>query len=157
MVKAVVLMGVALVLAATPSRAEKPDAADSAKLQSCIKSAAGRERERCIGVVADPCADDDKAQSTADQVACAAREFAVWDDILNETFRRLRDKLDVKQRVKLRLMQRAWIDSRKRTCDFYWDFFQGTMASPMSAFCENRETARRALFLLGFLDNAEGR
>jgi uncharacterized protein YecT (DUF1311 family) len=157
MVKAVVLMGVALVLAATPSRAEKPDAADSAKLQSCIKSAAGRERERCIGVVADPCADDDKAQSTADQVACAAREFAVWDDILNETFRRLRDKLDVKQRVKLRLMQRAWIDSRKRTCDFYWDFFQGTMASPMSAFCENQETARRALFLLGFLDNAEGR
>jgi hypothetical protein len=31
------------------------------------------------------------------------------------------------------------------------------MASPMSAFCENRETARRALILLGFLDDAEGR
>jgi uncharacterized protein YecT (DUF1311 family) len=157
MVKVVTLICAALVLAATPSRAEKPDAADSAKVQSCIKSAEGRERERCIGVVADPCAEDDKAQSTAGQVACAAREFAVWDDILNETFSRLRDKLDVKQKVKLRLMQRAWIDSRKRTCDFYWDFFQGTMASPMSAFCENRETARRALFLLGFLDDAEGR
>lgn len=157
MLKAALLMGAVLALAPTPSRAEKPDAADSAKVQSCIKSAAGRERERCIGVVADPCADDDKAQSTADQVACAAREFAVWDDILNETFRRLRDKLDAKQKIKLRDMQRAWIDSRKRSCDFYWDFFQGTMASPMSAFCENRETARRALFLLGFLDNAEGR
>jgi uncharacterized protein YecT (DUF1311 family) len=157
MLKVVTLICAALVLAATPSRAEKPDADDSVKVQSCIKSAQGRERERCIGVVADPCADNDKAQSTADQVACAAREFAVWDDILNETFRRLRDKLDAKQKIKLRLMQRAWIDSRKRTCDFYWDFFQGTMASPMSAFCENRETARRALFLLGFLDNAEGR
>ena len=54
-------------------------------------------------------------------------------------------------------MQRAWIGSRDRTCAFYWDFFRGTMASPMSAFCNNRETARRALFLLGFLDNAEGR
>jgi uncharacterized protein YecT (DUF1311 family) len=155
--KAVLPMGLALALIATPSWAEKPDAADSAKVQSCIKSAEGRERERCIGVVADACAEDDKAQSTAGQVACAGREFAVWDDILNETFRRLRDKLDIKQKVKLRLMQRAWIDSRKRSCDFYWDFFQGTMASPMSAFCENRETARRALFLLGFLDNAEGR
>ena len=46
---------------------------------------------------------------------------------------------------------------RTRTCAFYWDFFRGTMAAPMNAFCNNRETARRALFLLGFLDNAEGR
>jgi hypothetical protein len=43
------------------------------------------------------------------------------------------------------------------SCAFDWDFFRGTMASPMNAFCNNRETARRALFLLGFLDNAEGR
>ncbi len=161
MVKAGLRLCVALAfaLAATPSRADKLDAADSAKVQSCVKSAgaAMRDRERCIGVVADPCAEKEDAQSTADQVACAAREFAVWDDILNETFRRLRDKLDTKQKIKLRLMQRAWIESRKRSCDFYWDFFQGTMASPMSAFCENRETARRALFLLGFLDDAEGR
>ena len=155
--KAGLLIGAALALAPTPSRAEKPDAADSAKVQSCIKSAQGRERERCIGVVADPCAEDDKAQSTADQVACAAREFAVWDDILNETYRRLRDKLDAVQKTKLRAMQRAWIDSRERSCAFYWDFFRGTMASPMSAFWNNRETGRRALFLLGFLDNAEGR
>jgi uncharacterized protein YecT (DUF1311 family) len=159
MVRAVLPMCIALALAVTPSRAEKPDAADSAKVQSCVKSAGAemRDRERCIGVVADPCAERDDAQSTADQVACAARERAVWDDILNETYRRLRDKLDAEQKVKLRLMQRAWIESRKRSCDFYWDFFQGTMASPMTAFCENRETARRALFLLGFLDNAEGR
>ena len=90
-------------------------------------------------------------------MACAAREFAVWDDILNETYRRLRDKLDAEQKNKLRIMQRAWIDSRTRSCAFYWDFFRGTMAAPMNAFCNNRETARRALFLLGFLDNAEGR
>ena len=63
----------------------------------------------------------------------------------------------IKDEAQMREMQRAWIESRKRSCDFYWDFFQGTMASPMSAFCENRETARRALFLLGFLDDAEGR
>ena len=156
---------VALLLTATTAQAEraksgtdKPDARDSAAIQDCIKSAAEpRQMERCIGIVADPCADRDDAKSTADQVACGAREHAVWDDILNETFRRLRDKLDAKQKIKLRDMQRAWVDSRDRTCAFYWDYFQGTIASPMSAFCNNRETAGRALFLLGFLNDAEGR
>jgi uncharacterized protein YecT (DUF1311 family) len=150
----------ALMLTATGSRSDtdKPDAADSATVQSCIKSASDRpQRERCIGIIADPCAEQPDAESTAGQMACAAREFAVWDDILNETYRRLRVKLDAEQKVKLRAMQRAWIDSRERSCAFYWDFFRGTMASPMSVFCNNRETARRALFLLGFLDNAEGR
>jgi uncharacterized protein YecT (DUF1311 family) len=158
-VKAVMLACAALLLAATAGRAEKADAGDSAKIQSCIKSAAGgpREQERCIGIIADPCADKDEARSTADQVACAAREQAVWDDILNETFRRLRDKLDAKQKARLREMQRAWIDSRARTCAFYWDYYQGTMAAPMNAFCRNRETARRALFLLAFLADAEAR
>ena len=150
----------ALMLTATGSRSDtdKSDAADSATVQSCIKSASNRsQRERCIGIIADPCAEQPDAESTAGQMACAAREFAVWDDILNETYRRLRDKLDAAQKIKLRAMQRAWIDSRERSCAFYWDFFRGTMASPMNAFCNNRETARRALFLLGFLDNAEGR
>jgi hypothetical protein len=116
MAKAVLLACAALVLGATSSLAGKPDAADSAKVQSCIKSAGAttRDRERCIGVVADPCADAPGAESTAGQVACAMREFAVWDDILNETFRRLRDKLDAKQKIKLRDMQRAWIESRLR-------------------------------------------
>ena len=48
----------------------------------------------------------------------------------------------------------AWLASRAATCNFYWDYYQGTMASPMNASCVNRETARRALFLLGFLLDA---
>ena len=156
-----VLACAVLMLAATASRCEtaKPDAADSAAVQSCIKSAAdGSQRERCIGIIADPCADQPDAQSTAEQVACAAREFAVWDDILNETYRRLRDKLDAAAEES-NCGHAARLDRfpRTRSCAFYWDFFRGTMASPMNAFCNNRETARRALFLLGFLDNAEGR
>ena len=100
----------ALLLAATASPCEtaRPDAGDSAAVQSCVKSAPDRpQRERCIGIVADPCADRPDAQSTADQVACVARESAVWDDILNETYRRLRDKLDAAQKIKLRKMQRG--------------------------------------------------
>ena len=105
----------ALMLTATGSRSDtdKSDAADSATVQSCIKSASNRsQRERCIGIIADPCAEQPDAESTAGQMACAAREFAVWDDILNETYRRLRAALDARQKVKLRGMQRAWIESR---------------------------------------------
>jgi uncharacterized protein YecT (DUF1311 family) len=160
-VKAALVAVVALLVAIATSRAEpaKPDARDSSAVQSCIKSVGANllRAERCIGIVADPCLKRPAAQSTAGQVACADRELVVWDDILNETYRRLRDKLDDEQKAKAREMQRAWIDSRDRTCGFYWDYFQGTMASPMGALCRNRETARRALFLLGFLNDAEGR
>jgi uncharacterized protein YecT (DUF1311 family) len=132
---------------------------DSQAIQDCIKSVRGAvtKAERCIGRVADRCLKRPGAVSTADMVACAGREAAVWDDILNETDRRLGDKLDAEQKIKLRDMQRAWIDSRDRTCAFYDDYHQGTIARPMSALCINRETARRALFLLGFLNDAENR
>ena len=164
--RSILAVPIALALTATAaqaerakSRADKPAARDSAAIQDCIKSATGGplQQERCIGIIADACLDRENAKSTADMVACAAREHAVWDDILNETFRRLRDKLDAKQKIKLRDMQRAWVESRDRTCDFYWDYHQGTIAAPMGALCQNGETARRALFLLGFLNDAEGR
>ena len=108
-----------------------------------------------IGVVADPCLK--QARSTADSNACAGRELAVWDSMLNDTYRRLGEHLDEQQKIKARDMQRAWIESRDKTCTFYWDYFQGTMASPMSSYCVVRETARRAMFLKFFLDESQGR
>src|SRR4051794_5467071 len=84
----VVLAGAVLMLAATASRCEtaRPDAADSAAVQSCVKSAGGgSQRERCIGIIADPCADQPGAESTAGQVACAAPGKAGWGDNPEET------------------------------------------------------------------------
>ena len=145
-------------LAVSPALAkDKPDARAAAAIQDCVKSkSATGMGETCIGIVSGPCLDKAADPSTAGMVACVARERAVWDDILNETYNRLRAKLDDKQQQKLRDMQRAWIAARDATCGFYWDFYQGTMASPMSAGCLNKETAERALFLLGFLNEAEG-
>jgi uncharacterized protein YecT (DUF1311 family) len=146
-------------LAVSPALAkDKPDARATAAIQDCVKSkSATGMGETCIGIVSGPCLDKAADPSTAGMVACVARERAVWDDILNETYNRLRAKLDDKQQQKLRDMQRAWIAARDATCGFYWDFYQGTMASPMSAGCVNKETAERALFLLGFLNEAEGK
>jgi uncharacterized protein YecT (DUF1311 family) len=90
-------------------------------------------------------------------IACDRREQAVWDNILNEAYRSLLAKLDETQQQKLRDMQRAWIASRDKSCSFFYDYFEGTMANPMIAACEARETGRRALFLLGFLNDAEGK
>jgi uncharacterized protein YecT (DUF1311 family) len=115
-----------------------PNARDVAAVQDCLKSQRGRDLkgERCIGVVVDPCLK--RARSTADQNACADRELRVWDDILNETYRRLGQRLDDDQKAKARDMQRAWIENRDKTCAFYWDFFQGTMASSMSSYWRPR-------------------
>jgi uncharacterized protein YecT (DUF1311 family) len=157
-----VIRGLLVVLAAlafSPALAkDKPDARAAAAIQDCVKSkSATGMGETCIGIVSGPCLDKAADLSTAGMVACVTRERAVWDDILNETYNRLRAKLDDKQQQKLRDMQRAWIAARDATCGFYWDFYQGTMASPMSAGCVNKETAERALFLLGFLNEAEGK
>jgi uncharacterized protein YecT (DUF1311 family) len=155
------LVATGVLMLAVPGIAQNPKQAgrDSKAIQSCIKSVKGAatKAERCIGTIADPCLRRPGALSNADMVECASREASVWDDILNETFRRLGDKLDAEQKVKLRDMQRAWIESRDRTCAFYYDYHQGSIAVPMSALCVNRETARRALFLLDFLNDAEGR
>ena len=149
-----------IVLLAAPALAQngKPDAKASATIQDCVKTkSATGTGELCIGIVSTPCLERDDTKSTADMTNCVSHEQAVWDDILNETYRRLRDKLDKEQQEKLREMQRVWITSRDKTCAFYWDFFQGTMATPMSAECTNRETAQRAIFLLFFLSDAEGK
>jgi len=151
----------AITIAPTPSvgvaQSATPSARDVAAVQNCLKSPRGRELkgERCIGVVADPCLKN--ARSTADHNACADRELAVWDAMLNDIYRRLGRHLDEEQQGKARDMQRAWIENRDKTCTFYWDYFQGTMASPMGSYCNVRETARRAMFLKFFLDESEGR
>ena len=156
MTRTAALLAVLLALPAMAARAAGPDVAATKTIEDCIKSAAPAGKpmtnaERCIGIVSHPCLDDKKTKSTADMNACVDRERAVWDDILNETYRQLAEKLDAGQKGKLRDVQRAWIASRDKTCGFYWDFYQGTMASPMASACVNRETAQRTLFLLGFL------
>ena len=149
---AFIMLGGGLLPAAAQTK--ETSARDVAVIQSCLKSKP-QAQDSCIGIIADPCLEKDETRSTADKNACTDRELAVWDDMLNDTFRRLRDKLDDQQKTKLRDMQRAWIAYKEKTCAFYWDYYQGTMASPMSSYCVTKETARRALFLGGFLEDAE--
>jgi len=133
----------------------KLSAEDSRAIQSCIKEkTANNEADRCIGIIANPCLDTPDGQSTHGQSQCYQREHLVWDDILNESYRRLQKELNEKQRKSLREVQRTWIEARKQQCGFYSDFHEGgTIAIPAYASCFNTETARRAIYLLNFLGN----
>jgi uncharacterized protein YecT (DUF1311 family) len=154
---AIAVTTLALMTTECLAQTDKPQPRDLTAVQNCLKSQRGKDLqgERCIGIVADPCLKS--ARSTADSNACADRERLVWDAMLNDTYQRLRDHLEEEQKTKARDMQRAWMESRDKTCTFYWDFYQGTIASPQAAYCMARETARRAMFLKFFLTESEGR
>ena len=81
---------------------------------------------------------------------CYEIEGSIWNDLLDQNYKRLLDTLDGEQAVKARAMQRAWIAYRDTTCQFYWDKIQGTMANHMKAACVAREPARRATLLAFF-------
>jgi uncharacterized protein YecT (DUF1311 family) len=156
---AALLVVLGLLSAPAFAQADKPNARDSAKIQDCVKTKTGHNWnwEKCIGLISEPCAKNEASMPSSEVIACYTREQAVWDDILNESFRRLRDKLDADRVSKMREMQRAWIASRDKSCGFLYDYFQGTMANPMIAACLSRDTGRQALFLLGFANDSEGK
>ena len=77
--------------------------------------------------------------------------------MLNKSYQALLKALDNDQQDKLRDMQRAWIASRDKSCEFLYDYFRGTMANPMIAACKARATGRQALYLRGFADDVADR
>ena len=154
------LAAAAVALMAAPALAQdKPDAKDAAAIEKCMAAKTGHNWawERCIGTVSEPCVKKHPQQVPSDVIACYAREQAVWDDILNKSYQILRKALDDDQQVKLREMQRAWIASRDKNCEFLYDYFQGSMANPMMAACQSRATGMQALYLRGFADDVAER
>jgi len=145
---------------AAPALAQdKPTAKDVAAIEKCIKTKTGHHWawERCIGIISEPCAKNEESMRPSEVIACEDREGAVWDSILNESYRRLREALDDEQKGKLQEVQRAWMASRDKNCEFLYDYFQATMVNPMIAACLSRATGRQALYLRGFADDVAGR
>ena len=127
---------------------------DVAAIRGCADKYADKVDEgerRCVfALVSDPCVKRREMQPDASRAECFRAEQAIWDELLNDNFRKLREGLDDDQKAKLRDMQRAWIAYRDTTCEFYYDKIQGSMATTMTAACLARETARRALLLRFF-------
>src|SRR6266852_6946560 len=132
------------------TRAASPK--DVAAIRGCAERFAENvtegERQCLFALVADPCSKS--RQSGAAPTECYRIEQGIWDELLNDNFRTLREQLDDDQKEKLRDMQRAWIAYRNSTCEFYYHKIQGSMATSLTAACLARETARRALLLKFF-------
>jgi uncharacterized protein YecT (DUF1311 family) len=152
-------LALAIILAGLPltcARAEprKPTAQEIAAIRNCATKYQDDldavERECLFKLVGDPCTNTPEGSSNVGTADCYRLETSIWDNLLNENFKNLLDTVDEQQSGKLRAMQRAWIAYRDTTCNFYWDKIQGTMAIPMSAACNARETARRAVLLQFF-------
>jgi len=150
---------VAIFVAPPAFTQDKPQPKDSAAIEKCIKAKTkvGRNwlTETCIGVIADTCAKDDGTDREV--IDCYDRELAVWDDMLNKSYQTLLKALDKEQQDKLREMQRAWIESRDKTCEFLYHYFGGIMANPMIAACKTRTTGRQALYLRGLAEDVRDR
>ena len=140
---------------AIDARAQAPKASD--KQVAAIRTCAEKYQEdldkveqQCLfKLVGEPCINKTRG-SDHDTADCYDAETAVWDNLLNENFKRLVATLDDDQTEKARAMQRAWIAYRDTTCHFYGDKLQGSMANPMITACQARETARRAVLLKFF-------
>jgi uncharacterized protein YecT (DUF1311 family) len=132
----------------------KPTDKEAAAIRACAvkyQDDLDKVEQQCLfNLVATPCTNKPSHASNAATADCYRTETAIWDDLLNENYKKLLGTLDDQQTEKLRAMQRAWIAYRDTTCNFYWDKIQGTMAGPMISACEARETARRAVLLQFF-------
>ncbi|WP_424630761.1 lysozyme inhibitor LprI family protein [Bradyrhizobium sp. SYSU BS000235] len=157
------LLSALCLLASHAARAEGPDPRDIKTITACLQSfdkgiAPQEAYEACVRKIASPCMNDDEdGVPPAQQIECFNREQAVWDKILNDSYKTMMDGLEPEQQQKLRAMQRSWIQTRDLSCAFYYDYFQGSMANPMMASCDNRETARRAIYLRIFAQDMSPR
>lgn len=145
----VAAMFVAYATVSGHAQERKPTAAETKLIRDCAAKHADDgegERECAFKLVADPCAE--QAGSNVGNANCYRMEAAIWDALLNENYKDLMDVIEDKaDQDKLKEVQRAWIKYRETTCDFYWFKIHGTMAVPMTAACQLRENARRALLL----------
>jgi uncharacterized protein YecT (DUF1311 family) len=102
---------------------------------------------KCRDVVAKPCIDEPGGQSTQGMNACMAREAVLWDELLNQEYRRLKSGLEPEQFEALRDAQRAWIAYKDVKCDILPMVVEGTIASNLAAGCALETLARRAIEL----------
>jgi uncharacterized protein YecT (DUF1311 family) len=133
------------------AQSRKPTAREVAAVRDCATKTrddvdAG-EMKCLFKLVAEPCMGPPGAAPDRVMADCFRIEGVIWNDLLNENYKKLLATLDDEQPAKARAMQRAWIAYRDTTCGFYDDKIRGSMSNMMHAACHTRETARRAMLL----------
>ena len=129
---------------------EKADKIDPAEWLRHAGERAAAEEASCIGVVSTPCQQTTEGRSNVGSADCMRRELAVWDERLNNSYKRWIDSCgEPKICAARRKFARAWLAAREARCALPWIEMQGTMAIPLTSSCMLDVTARHAIWLAG--------
>jgi uncharacterized protein YecT (DUF1311 family) len=147
---AALIVALVFVLAGPAQASEDATPEDRVAIQRCLdeKASAGAERDTCVGSLADACLEKGDDPSTFGMAECSKREYLVWDERLNGTYRKMMAELAPDQRLELRDLQRAWIAFSDKKCGFYRVMQpEGSIVIPIASYCAMKETGRQAVFL----------
>jgi hypothetical protein len=141
-----------LIVAAAPALAQRATPADTAAVKACLKAAQekGAFGGECVGVVADPCiktaAPTDDGGNTKVK-ACAARELAVWNALLDDALKHVAKGGFAETTKAVTNAQKSWATSRDQLCPVF-DKIEPGMYHGGANYCRLQETARRVLSLV---------
>ena len=142
---------VVLAAAAAPAFAE-PEApaeeGDRDYLAACLAAAGGRTaaaRTTCFGQVSEVCLAQGAAE-TPDMLACAERELAAWQTLLDEALVRLQASEPPARLDAIARAQTVWRDWRASRCEVYATY-DGPLDAPLAGVCRAETTSRRVVDL----------
>ena len=119
-----VLLGLAVGANAQAAKATEKEVAAIRACAEKYKDDLDKVERQCLfNLVATPCTNKPSRASNNATADCYRTETAIWDDLLNENFKKLLGTLDDGQADKLRAMQRAWIAYRDADVALYQHVF----------------------------------
>lgn len=138
-----------ILLTVTPqaAQAQQPAAADLKVINDCLKSADSKDRlgASCIGLVADPCRAKGNNDTDKNR-ACAKRELAVWNAILETASKRVRGGGFKEISQALAQSDKSWAAQRDALCPVFDKVEPGSLPGDAN-YCRMQITANRALLL----------
>lgn len=146
-----------LIATAQAAHAQQPAASELKAINDCLKNADsnGKLGTSCIGLVADPCrakADNDTEKNRA----CARRELAVWNAILETASKRVRGGGFKEIAKALSDSEKAWAAQRDALCPAFDRVEPGFLPGDAN-YCRMQITANRALLLRKLGDSVNPR
>jgi uncharacterized protein YecT (DUF1311 family) len=138
----------------TPTAAERRSVADCLKLRNDPEDQT-QSGDTCVGLVSEKCQEDSgQLGNTWVFVACDAREHQIWDEILNDRYRKAmqayqgREEGNANPAASLRKMQRLWIQYAEAKCELEAaEWGSGSGRHSAASRCRLQETAARAIEL----------
>ncbi|MET0867001.1 MAG: lysozyme inhibitor LprI family protein [Pseudorhodoplanes sp.] len=116
-------------------------------VNDCLKNADKNDKlgTSCIGLVADPCRAKTKNETEKNR-ACAQRELAVWNAILETASKRVRGGGFKEIANALSDSEKAWVAQRDALCPVFDRIEPGFLPGDAN-YCRMQITANRALLL----------